>query len=1020
MATERLILEIRTTGTRQVERNVRRIRKEASAANRTLALLRSGLVVVAGARVITRFIELADTLTTVRNRLRLVTSSTEQLNAVQTGLFRVSQDTRASFEASTELFNRLTRSAQGLSLTYRDLLDITQGINQAIAISGATTQEARNSLIQFSQGLASGTLRGDELRSVVEQFPRLASAIGKEFGVAGGELAAFAKENDGILTTERIIKAIRNELPQLAEEFGQVQITTSAAFQRFNNALVLFIGGISESVRLGEKLDVILQSIARNLPEITVALLTIAGIGVFNILTDQVTRFGRTLVALGTFIAGPFLTLARVIITGPVAALRTLIAITAAVRAATVATTTLAAAAWTALRARILLNVAAATLYFTVVTAGTRVAAVLTTLAGLWRTLAARTIVARAAVAAFIATSSLLSGIVGVVRVLTGALGRLLLVFFANPVVLTFAAVIAAIVGAFLLFRKVVSDFIPEGLKLGEIFEVFAAAVLTAIDVVVAAWRGLGPALADSLLSSLNFIIRKLNDFFNFFIRGINLIIDSVNNLGASFERIDLSTAFQFENEFAGAGEQLADTVVNSFSRRLTEGGNVEELKGRFTDLLGFFRDFLPPDLDEAAELLLNQVADLGDGTERLSKAVREAQKEYAKLREQLDPLAAGLKEFGDAQKTVNTLLEAGVLDAAEGAETLNLLARNLVGLNNAEFELQQNLRLVNQLLEENAINSREAALAAQRLRVEAQGAFVSALQGTFPLLEANQKLDEIQVFIDENQQRIAASGLEVAEVQQRMNREALGLGQTYSQVNEQIQALIQNQEALGLSSSELQAEIRQLNIAFLETQRDATSGANLAFLRLIDDATNAAQFTEMVFQDAFKALEDAVVQFAETGKFSVDDFFRNLADQLLRLGTQQAIAAIAGAFIGPQGGGFGVGGPTAAGGGAGGGIGGLAVALAGQLFGFQRGGGFTVGANTAAQSLPGIDNRLVAFRARDGEEVTVTPRGGQVAQAPVNQVFNIQARDADSFRRSQTQIQNRALAGINQARRRR
>lgn len=1020
MATERLILEVRTTGTRQVERNVRRIRKEASAANRTLALLRSGLVIVAGARVIGRFIELADALTNIRNRLRLVTSSTAQLNAVQTGLFQVAQDTRSSFEANVELFNRLTRSTQSLSLTYRELLDITQGVNQAISISGATAQEAGNSLIQFSQGLASGTLRGDELRSVVEQFPRLASAIGREFGVAGGELAAFAKENDGVLTTERIIKGIRAELPKLAKEFESVRVTTGAAFQRFNNALVLFIGGISESVRLGEKLDVVLQAIARNLPEITVALLTIAGIGAFNLLTDQLLRFGSTLAALGRFFLSPFLALGRVIIFGPVAAIRTLIAVTAAVRAATVASAAVMAAAWTALRARVLLNVVAATLYFTVVTAGTRVTAILAVLANAWRLLAARTIVARTAVAAFVATSALLSGVVKIVGVLTGALGRLLLVFFANPVVLGFAAVIAGIIAAFFLFRKIISDFIPEGLNLSKIFEVFAATVLSAIDIVTTAWRLLGPALADALISTINFLIRKANDFFNFFIKGINAIIAAANSLGASFEQIDLSEAFQIDNRFEGAGAELADTLLNSFSRRLAQGGNAEELKNKFTDLLGFFKDFLPPDLDEAMELLLNQTADLGDNMNRLSKAVREAQKEYAKLREQLDPLAAGMKEFGDAQKVVNTLVEAGVLDAAEGAETLNLLARSVTGLNNEEFELQQNLKLVNQLLKENAISSEEAALAARKLKVEAQGAFIAALQGTFPLLEANQKLDEIQVFINANQQRIAASGLNVAEVQQRMAREALGLSQTYAQVNEEIKFLIQNQELLGLTSAELQTEIRALNIAFLETQRDATSGASLAFLRLIDDATNAATFTEMVMTDAFKAIEDAVVQFAETGKFSVDDFFRNLAQQLIRLGVQQAIAGIGGAFLGPQGGGFGVGGPQAAGGGAGGGIGGLVAALAGSFFGFQRGGQFTVGANTAAQSLPGIDNRLIAFRARDGEEVSVTPRGGQVTEAPVNQVFNIQTRDADSFRKSQTQIQNRALAGINQARRRR
>jgi len=90
-------------------------------------------------------------------------------------------------------------------------------------------------------------------------------------------------------------------------------------------------------------------------------------------------------------------------------------------------------------------------------------------------------------------------------------------------------------------------------------------------------------------------------------------------------------------------------------------------------------------------------------------------------------------------------------------------------------------------------------------------------------------------------------------------------------------------------------------------------------------------------------------------------------------------------------------------------------------LFGFHNGGAFKVGSDTGVQSLPGIDNRLVAFRAQDGEEVMVTPKGAGVgAIGPTNIVFNVQARDADSFNRSQSQLQNRLLAGIGQARRRR
>ncbi len=93
------------------------------------------------------------------------------------------------------------------------------------------------------------------------------------------------------------------------------------------------------------------------------------------------------------------------------------------------------------------------------------------------------------------------------------------------------------------------------------------------------------------------------------------------------------------------------------------------------------------------------------------------------------------------------------------------------------------------------------------------------------------------------------------------------------------------------------------------------------------------------------------------------------------------------------------------------------------SLFGAREGGAFKVGVSSAAASLPGLDNRLVAFRAQDGETVEITPKNQVAAGAAAgatNIVFNVQARDADSFNRSQSQIQNRLLAGIGQARRRR
>jgi hypothetical protein len=267
------------------------------------------------------------------------------------------------------------------------------------------------------------------------------------------------------------------------------------------------------------------------------------------------------------------------------------------------------------------------------------------------------------------------------------------------------------------------------------------------------------------------------------------------------------------------------------------------------------------------------------------------------------------------------------------------------------------------------------------------------------------------------NEARLKGIDLRVNEEQliRRIIRSQIGANMTLEQASEEQQILKTALDDTIISLEEFEFLSRKASIAFLDSQRDAASGAQRAFLKLQQDATDSAAFTEMVFTDAFKAIEDSVVDFVQTGTFSLNEFFRNFAEQLIRLGTQQAIAG-----IGSAAGGL-FGGTAAGGGGPQAGIGGLVSAGLSSLGAFQGGGQFTVGANTAVQSIPGIDNRLIAFRARDNEEVTVTPKNQGVSSVgPTNIVFNVEARDADSFKRSQSQLQNRALAGVNQARRRR
>lgn len=214
----------------------------ATAAARRLVQVAAAAAVSFG---ISGLVQVADTYSLINSRLSLVTDSTLQLTEAQRDLFQITQDTRISYEATVGLFTRLARSTNDLDLTYRDLLTSTTAIQQSIIVSGSTAQEAQAGLIQFAQGLQSGRLAGDELRSVLEQMPRLAQAIARGLGVTVGELRKLGEE--GELTAQQVLGAIQKEAPKIAEEFEQMALTVDQSLTKVGNSLTNLAGRFDQT-----------------------------------------------------------------------------------------------------------------------------------------------------------------------------------------------------------------------------------------------------------------------------------------------------------------------------------------------------------------------------------------------------------------------------------------------------------------------------------------------------------------------------------------------------------------------------------------------------------------------------------------------------------------------------------------------------------------------------------------------------------------------------------------------------
>jgi len=194
----------------------------------------------------------ADAYTNIGNRIRLVTDNTAEFNAVTDEVIALAQRTRTDIGATAELYARVARSTEDLGASQREVLEFTESVNQALQISGATAQEAGAGVIQFAQGLASGALRGDELRSVMEQMPRLASAIADNMGITIGELRTLGEQ--GKLTAEAVFEAVQKAGPELQAEFEQITPTLGQAMTTVRNFATVVIGQFNEAAGVTEGL----------------------------------------------------------------------------------------------------------------------------------------------------------------------------------------------------------------------------------------------------------------------------------------------------------------------------------------------------------------------------------------------------------------------------------------------------------------------------------------------------------------------------------------------------------------------------------------------------------------------------------------------------------------------------------------------------------------------------------------------------------------------------------------------
>ncbi|MEQ4907337.1 tape measure protein [Proteus vulgaris] len=214
--------------------------------------------------------------TELNNKLSNSVRASESLVDVTQRVFDISQATRSSLDATATLYARLERGTREYNTSAADLAKLTSIINQGFIVSGATAQEAENAIIQLSQGIASGVLRGEEFNSVAEQGSRLMVALADSLGVSIGQLRKMAAE--GKLTTDVVVRGLLSQGDAIGKEFTKTTRTMSQAFQEAGNNLTKFLGENTTIKSTISAFSDAVITVSKNLDELSSVLTVIAAV----------------------------------------------------------------------------------------------------------------------------------------------------------------------------------------------------------------------------------------------------------------------------------------------------------------------------------------------------------------------------------------------------------------------------------------------------------------------------------------------------------------------------------------------------------------------------------------------------------------------------------------------------------------------------------------------------------------------------------------------------------------------
>lgn len=189
------------------------IRGGSNSANGLLSTIKKIAIAAGGIAGINKVLNISDELASTKARLNLLVDDGGSVDVLEQKIMASAQRSRSAYFDTASAVAKLGLNAgNAFNGDMDQVIAFMEQVNKQFVIGGATAQEQSNAMIQLTQAMAAGALRGEELNSILDGAPGIARAIEKYMGIAEGSIKTVAQE--GKVTAE----VVKNAMFAMADE----------------------------------------------------------------------------------------------------------------------------------------------------------------------------------------------------------------------------------------------------------------------------------------------------------------------------------------------------------------------------------------------------------------------------------------------------------------------------------------------------------------------------------------------------------------------------------------------------------------------------------------------------------------------------------------------------------------------------------------------------------------------------------------------------------------------------------